>query len=120
MKKICIIIVLIIESVFLFSCRKSITNVDTPFMTVVKLLASEQNLNYDEARKYIDVNLVYSAYPNSIDPAKEWKELLLFNNNLAKDHKFSNSIDFSKYEIEEVINGKNHLFHSKIKTWIVI
>lgn len=90
-----------------FSCNKTQEHKESPFIIVVKLLSAEQKLDYNEAQKYIDVDKVYSKYLGSKDPEKEWKELLQFNYNLGKDPKFSNSIDFYKYDITENITKED-------------
>ncbi len=101
--------------IFTCCCEKKQLNNETPFMAIVKLLSAEQTLNFEEARKYIDVNQVYSKYPESRNPEMEWMELLRSNYNLGKDPKFSNSINFYKYNIKEFISGENAVVSLKSK-----
>lgn len=88
------------------SCHKKNVSEETPFMSVVKLLSAEQDLKYDEAKNYIDVIQVYSKYSQSQDPEKEWKDLMQFNYNLGEDPKFTNSMRYYEYNIQEIVNGE--------------
>lgn len=82
------------------------TKLDTPFVTVVKLIDAEQMLNLDDAMQYIDVEKVYSKL-GSENPKEDWEKLIRFQYNIGKDKKFSNNFGYGKYNIEETIRGNN-------------
>lgn len=88
----------------LMSCTKQIY--ETPFMVVVKLNAAQEILDFDKAKQYIDIKAVFSKYPESVNPEKEWKELLRFQYTLGEDKKFTNSFNYSAYDISESVLGK--------------
>ena len=91
----------------MFSCAKNkATILETPFVTVVKLVSAEQSLDFDEAIQYIDVLQVYSKL-GSENPEADWKELIKFQYNLGKDKKISNDFGYYNYDIEETITGSN-------------
>lgn len=91
-------------------------NKETPFMALVKLKSLESKLDFQRAKKYIDVACVYSKYEedisgkkSEIDPKSaesEWKENLTKIYNLGHTKKFQNFhiTNFYDYEIEEIIN----------------
>lgn len=86
------------------SCSvKKMVKLETPFVTVVKLIDAEQALHFEEAMQYIDVEQVYSKL-GSENPIEDWKTLIRFNNNLGKDKKFSNNFGYYNYNIEETVN----------------
>jgi len=89
------------------SCSVNKTvKLETPFVTVVKLIDAEQALHLEEAMQYIDVEQVYSKL-GSENPIEDWKTLIRFNNNLGKDKKFSNNFGYYNYDIEETVNRNN-------------
>jgi len=89
------------------SCSVNKTvKLETPFVTVVKLIDAEQALHLEEAMQYIDVEQVYSKL-GSKNPIEDWKTLIKFNNNLGKDKKFSNNFGYYNYDIEETVNNNN-------------
>jgi hypothetical protein len=79
---------------------------ETPFVTVVKLIDAEQALHLEEAMQYIDVEEVYSKL-GSENPKEDWKKLKRFHYNLGKDKKFTNNFGYGDYDIEETIRGDN-------------
>ena len=85
------------------SINKTI-KLETPFVSVVKLIDAEQALDFDNAKQYIDIVQVYTKF-GSKRPEEDWKKLITFNNNLGKDKKFSNTFGYINYDIEETING---------------
>ena len=88
----------------MLSCTENKSTIlETPFVTVVKLVSAEQSLAFEEAIQYIDVIQVYSKL-GSENPIEDWKTLIRFNNNLGKDKKFSNNFGYYNYNIEETVN----------------
>ena len=79
---------------------------ETPFVTVVKLIDAEQALDLEDAKQYIDVIQVYTKL-GSENPEEDWKKLIMFKNNLGKDKKFTNTFGYRNYNIEETVNGNN-------------
>ena len=69
-----------------------------PLITVIKLQSAEENLLFEDAVTYIDVERVYSDYAqNGSSSAIEcWKEKLTFLYNLNKDEKFTNHFQYHK------------------------
>lgn len=102
--------------VFLFfvtvSC-KSQNNVmkDTPIVTVIKLQSSEALLNFNEAKRYIDIEKVYGKNPESKNPQKEWQEMVTFFYNLGNNNKFTSQFKYFNYDITEIIESSK----SKVK-----
>ena len=82
------------------------TKLETPFVTVVKLIDAEQALHLEEATQYIDVEQVYSKL-GSENPKEDWEKLIRFNYNIGKDKKFTNAFGYRNYDIEETVKGNN-------------
>ncbi len=98
-----IIILLVVLSL---SCNGQDVNMkDTPIITVIKLQSSEVLLNFDEAKRYIDVEKVYGKNPESKDPQEEWKEMVTFFYNIGTNKKFTNQFKYFDYNIIEMTNG---------------
>ncbi len=87
---------------------------ETPFVTVVKLIDAEQALDLEDAKQYIDVIQVYTKL-GSENPEEDWKKLIMFKNNLGKDKKFTNTFGYRNYNIEETVNGNNASVSFKAK-----
>ena len=88
------------------SCKGQYSNMgDTPLVTVIKLQSAEALLNFEEAKKYIDLEKVFEENPESNDVEKEWKEMLTFFHNIGKDKKFTNQLKYFNYDIREEIKG---------------
>lgn len=133
MKKVLIFLIIIFVS-----CESKRENfiTGTPLESVIKLQSAESLLNFEEAKKYIDLKKVFKDNPESADVEKEWKEMITFFYNLGKDKKFTNqfeyydykivqSIDKNRAEVKFIPNRKNKkkIFYSlelKNNTWIVI
>ncbi|MBP5317987.1 MAG: hypothetical protein J6Y77_01095 [Paludibacteraceae bacterium] len=99
----------------LCSCKTSKNStLETPFVTVVKLIDAEKSLKFEKAQEYIDVIQVYSKL-GSEQPMEDWKKMLTFNYNLGKDKKFNNNFGYYDYDIIEKISGHTAevLFKSK-------
>ncbi|UOB17664.1 hypothetical protein [Abyssalbus ytuae] len=101
-----IMILLVVLSV---SCNGQDNNMkDTPIVTVIKLQSSEALLNFDEAKKYIDVEKVFGENPESKkSPQEEWKEMVTFFYNLGDNKKFTNQFKYFNYNITETIDVSN-------------
>lgn len=79
------------------------TKLQTPFVTVVKLIDAERSLHLNEALEFIDVEQVYSRM-GSKNPKEDWEKGLRFLYNLGKDKKFTNNFEYYHYDIEENIS----------------
>lgn len=80
---------------------------DTPLVTVVKLQSAESMADFEAAKNYIDVNRVYSKYPESKSPEEEWRSMVEFFYNIGQDKKFTNCFKHYNYQIrEEIDNNK--------------
>lgn len=90
------------------------TKLETPFVTVVKLIDAEQALHLEDAMQYIDVEQVYSKL-GSKNPKGDWEKWVRFKNNLGKDKKFTNAFGYRNYDIEETIRGNNASVRFKSK-----
>lgn len=89
------------------SCSiKKTVKLETPFVTVVKLIDAEQSIDIDVAMQYMDIVQVYSKL-GSENPIEDWKKTIKFNYDIGKDNKFTNNFGYAKYDIEETIKGKN-------------
>jgi hypothetical protein len=95
---------------------------ETALITVIKLISAEEQANFDIAQNFIDINRVYKDIPEN-KRKSSWNEFVLFNKNLGKDKKFTNSFKYYDYEINENIKA-NHaeviftsiILSSKIKS----
>lgn len=106
---------IVISMLIMFSCAENKSAIlETPFVTVVKLISAEQGLAFDEAIQYIDVIQVYSKL-GSENPEADWKELLKFQYNLSKDKKFTNDFKYYDYDIEETVTDNNAVVCFKAK-----
>lgn len=79
---------------------------ERPLITVIKLISAEEQADFDIAEKYIDIKKVYKDIPENKQKST-WKEFILFNRNLAKDKKFTNSFKYYDYVIKESIDVKS-------------
>lgn len=108
-------IILIGFALMTLSCiENKATILETPFVTIVKLIDEEQALNYENALQYIDVVQVYSKL-GSTDPVGDWKKVVDFHYKIGKDNKFTNNFGYAKYDIEETINDKKAIVSFKSK-----
>lgn len=78
---------IIVSALIMFSCTENKSTIlETPFVTVVKLVSAEQSLAFEEAIQYIDVIQVYSKLGLE-NPEADWKEMIKLQYNLGKDKK---------------------------------
>lgn len=98
---------ILISLIFLLvSCKEEHNDMeDTPIVTVVKLKSAESLMNFEEAKKYIDLQKVFEENPESQDIEKEWKEMLTFFYNIGNDKKFTNHFKYFDYSIKEDVEG---------------
>ncbi|WP_282086663.1 hypothetical protein [Aquimarina algiphila] len=96
-----IIMIAIITSLGCNGQKREVT--ETPLITVIKLQAAEANLNFEEAKKYIDFEAAFKKHPESENPEKEWKEMVSFFYNLGNTKKFTNQFKYFNYKINEVV-----------------
>ncbi len=78
----------------------------SPLISVIKLLDAEQTVDIETAKKYIDVDQVYTKL-GSKTPQEDWEKFIRFQYNLGQDNKFTNVFPYRNYNIEETINGNN-------------
>ena len=98
------------------SCSVNKTvKLETPFVSVVKLIDAAQALDLENAKQYIDIVQVYTKF-GSKNPEEDWKKLIRFENNLGKDKKFTNNVGDTNYDIEETVNGNNASVRFKAKS----
>ncbi|OYU79340.1 MAG: hypothetical protein CFE23_14640 [Flavobacterium sp. BFFFF1] len=101
MKKICLALIIL----QFYSCEMSKKiNVDsTPLSTVVKFISSESFIDTVEAKKYIDIEKVYSKYIDNENASaqKVWENRIAFLSNLSNDKKFTPHFKFYNYTISE-------------------
>ena len=91
----------------MLSCTENKSTIlETPFVTVVKLVSAEQSLAFEEAIQYIDVIQVYSKLGLE-NPESDWKRTIKLQYNLGKDKKISNDFKYYDYNIEETITENN-------------
>ena len=77
---------------------------NSPLAVVIKLQAAETLADFEEARKYIDIEKVFSNQPDSVNPEVAWKESVMFFYNLGQNKKFTNVFKYYKYDIHETIS----------------
>jgi len=102
----------------LVGCQnKKMETFNSPLATVIKLNAAETLMDFEEAKKYQDINKIYSKYAenNKVTPEDIWKEKITFFYNLAKDKKFTNQWEYFDYDISERIGNTDAevIFKSK-------
>jgi tRNA A37 methylthiotransferase MiaB len=91
------------------SCQKE-KNKDinkSPFGIVVKFITAESFMDTIEAKKYINIERVYSKFidKENTTAQKVWESKLMFSYNLSRDKKFTNHFGFYEYEFEETMNN---------------
>lgn len=92
----------------LVSCAVKPDNV-SPLETVIKLKACETLVDFENAKEFIDLDRVYG--PSILDTASAenvWREQHQFAYNLARDNKFTNVFNYSKYKITQLADRQNY------------
>ncbi|MBG6130740.1 SepF-like predicted cell division protein (DUF552 family) [Aquimarina sp. EL_43] len=88
---------------------------ETPLVSVIKLKSAEAVLNFEEAKKYIDLDKVFEKSPELRDVEKQWKEMVTLFYNLGNDKKFTNHFKYFNYRISEVVKqSKAEVIFAKI------
>ncbi len=100
---------------FFFAFTNNYKSQESPLTIVIKLISAEEQVDFDIALNYIDINKVYQDIPKN-KRKNIWEEFVAFNRNLGKDKKFTNSFKYYDYDIKESINANssNVEFVSKI------
>lgn len=80
---------------------------DRKWRSLIKLNATDDMLDFEEARKYQDVEKIYGKYVDKDNPTADdaWKNEITFFHDLAKDKKFTNQFKYFDYDLSERING---------------
>ena len=94
-------------SVVLLSCNSKMPQMESPLATVIKLISAESFADFDEAKKYIDYEKVYSGHTDTLSAEQAWRSQVLFFYNLGKDKKFTNNFKYYNYNIKEEQNEEN-------------
>lgn len=104
----------------LISCNSKMSISNSPLASVIKIQSSEALGDFDEAKKYQDINKLYSQYAKevSVAPERYWIDFVTANNKLGRDKKFTSQVKYFNYNIEEVINGNESkvFFYNKNKS----
>ena len=97
---------LMIIGVFLLVSCNTKPAMESPLVTVIKLNSAESLLDFEEARKYLDVEKVYSKNKEAnVSAEQAWKEYIRFGYNLGQDNKFTNAFKYHNYNIKESQSG---------------
>jgi hypothetical protein len=94
-------------SMALVSCNSKMTQMESPLVIVIKLISAESLANFDEAKKYIDVNKVYSSSIDTLSAEQAWKNQVLFFYNIGNDKKFTNNFKYYNFIIREEQKGES-------------
>ncbi|NIG56502.1 hypothetical protein [Chitinophaga sp. Cy-1792] len=131
-------IVFFLAMLILVSCGNKIHPEESPLAIVAKLISAESLADFEEAKKFIDVEKVYANHPDTLSAEQAWKTQVTFFYDLGRDKKFTNIFKYYNYTIKEAQNGENAsvVFESKTpgdsidriiyklryynKTWVVV
>jgi hypothetical protein len=92
----------------LVSCNSKMPpQMESPLATVIKLISAESFADFEEGKKYIDVEKVYPKNIDSLSPEQAWRNQVLFFYNIGKDKKFTNNFKYFNYTIREEEKGEN-------------
>ena len=98
------------------SNKTNIQSKNSPLASVVKLKAAEFLLDFEEGKKYIDINSVYGGKNkvDSLSPEQTWKNLVSFLSG-SIDKKFTRQFQYYDYDIIETVHPKKAevMFKSK-------
>lgn len=101
----------------LISCNNKVLKVNSPLVSIIKLQSSEALGDFNEAKKYQDIDKLYGEYAKEVSttPIRYWMDYVASNNKLGRDNKFTNQIKYFNYDIEEAINGDSSevIFNNK-------
>ena len=79
----------------------------SPLITVINLQSAESTGDFESAKKFIDVDKVYSKQEESNTAEESWKQMVSFFNKLGEDNKFTSCFKYYKYNISEKIDNNN-------------
>lgn len=79
----------------------------SPLITVINLQSAESTGDFESAKKFIDVDKVYSKQEESNTPEESWKQMVSFFNKLGEGNKFTSCFKYYKYNISEKIDKNN-------------
>jgi hypothetical protein len=96
-----------LASMALITCETKMPQIESPLAIVTKLISAESLADFQEAKKYIDVEKVYSKYKDTLSAEQAWKNEVLFFYNIGKDKKFTNIFRYYDYIIKEEYEGEN-------------
>jgi len=105
MRKLIVILLLVI-----LACGKATVDnsliMESPLSSVVKLISAESLGNIDEAKKYINIERVYSKHINdTLNAESLWREQVKFKSTENNSSKFTNQFKYYNYEISETISS---------------
>jgi hypothetical protein len=89
------------------SCNNKMLQTESPLAIVIKLISAESLANFDEAKKYIDLDKVYSNHTDTLSAEQAWRSQVLFFYNIGKDKKFTHNFKYYNYIIREEQKGEN-------------
>ncbi|MEO1033722.1 MAG: hypothetical protein AAFX55_20220 [Bacteroidota bacterium] len=100
-------LMILLIAIFFINCNNKQNNemTNTPLITVIKLKSAEAILDFEEAKKYIDLQKVFEENSESRNIEKEWKEMLTPFYNIGNDKKFTNQFKYFNYNINENVEG---------------
>ena len=101
------IVFFILILMVLVSCNNKTSQIESPLAIVIKLISAESLADFDEAKKYIDLEKVYASHPDTLSAEQAWKSQVLFFYNIGKDKKFTNNFKYYDYIIKEELKEKN-------------
>jgi len=91
----------------LISCDSKMSQIESPLAIVIKLISAETLADFDEAKKYIDLDKVYSNHIDTLSAEQAWRNQVLFFYNIGKDKKFTNNFKYYNYIIKEEQKEEN-------------
>lgn len=91
----------------LVSCNNKTSQIESPLAIVIKLISAESLADFEEAKKYIDLEKVYSNNIDTLTAEQAWENQVLFFYNIGKDKKFTNTFKYYNYIIREEQKGGN-------------
>jgi hypothetical protein len=80
---------------------------ESPLAIVIKLKSAEALINFEEAKKYIDLKRVFEKITEPLDAEEEWKKINTFFHSLGTNKKFTGQFKYFNYKINEIINKSN-------------
>jgi len=90
-------------------CKNKNEIINSPLSSVIKLETAEELGEFEVAKKFINIDRVYSSFAKEklTTPENYWREYINGINALAEDPKFTNKIKYYDYDIIEIVKGKS-------------